>query len=182
MSTHLRDADGERCWIDHAAAPTTMGEPSSDIDAVAFVRALADDELVRMWWQTHADTAVGLDPPSSAEIRGWAIDALDGPAARLRLFCARAARSGADTGKRGAAPVIPLRELVAPARADHWLEIRVIDEDGAPIAALGVTLIDASGGRRGATTDADGVARWAKLDDGRVRVAFDDDAVYAEVG
>ncbi|MBC8073474.1 MAG: carboxypeptidase regulatory-like domain-containing protein, partial [Deltaproteobacteria bacterium] len=81
--------------------------------------------------------------------------------------------------------VVDLRELaerpIDPPK--HWLEIRVVDEDDAPVAGVKVTLVRPDGARERASTDDDGVARWRKLPSGRARVIFDDDAaVFAEVG
>jgi len=63
----------------------------------------------------------------------------------------------------------------------HVVEVRVVDEKGAPLPSVTVTLLKPDGSRDSVNTNADGIARWEQLDAGDMKVIFDDrDHVYEE--
>lgn len=142
---------------------------------------LAYPDLLERWWEAHGATPPGWEPPTEPVVRAW------GRAVLTEVVVERwdAAPPRAGDSRPPDRDVVDLRALaqtpIDPPK--HWLEIRVIDDDDAPVAGVKVTLVRPDGARERSSTDDDGVARWRKLPSGRARVIFDDDAaVFAEVG
>jgi hypothetical protein len=181
----IHDDDGGLCWLGGAddAAPPAGATSLGANDRRALVRALGEPELARLW-HAHVGGLAGTAAPDAIAARRWIDDALEGATAQLvawRIVPARGPH-GVPRSPAAAAP-IDLRELAPPPRPDHWVEVRVLDDDGAPLGQIALTLIDGSGARRSARTDAAGVAHWRNLVPGATRVLFDDpDAFYVPDG
>lgn len=165
---------GDFCWGDQTAA----------LAVISGVSPLCYADTLELWWRAHPDGCCGWDPAAEPDVRAWA-DELDARLEEERERWERPARAGASAAELQGALAIDLRELISAPIDDakHWVEVRVIDADDAPVRGLALTLIRPDGARERASTDDDGVARWRKLPGGRPRVVFDDDAAsFAEVG
>lgn len=64
---------------------------------------------------------------------------------------------------------------------DRWTAVRLVGPDGRPAPGVEVALILEDGGRRVATTDADGSARWDDVPEGRVELELVDPTYEPEV-
>jgi hypothetical protein len=63
---------------------------------------------------------------------------------------------------------------------EHFVEVQVLDDKGAPLVNVALVLIKDDNTRERAVTNADGVARFEKLKTGTARVAFEDQSHYPE--
>lgn len=68
------------------------------------------------------------------------------------------------------------------AAGTHWVEVRLVDPEGKPVADEAVVLVTADGRRLDATTDANGDARWEEVPDGAVELELASGAVVEVAG
>ncbi len=61
-----------------------------------------------------------------------------------------------------------------PAPTTDWIEVRLVGEDGAPIAGERFVVVLPDGSQREGTTDSDGLARLDNIASGNCRVSFPD--------